>query len=96
MHKIDGCYYAIKIIRFELGIDDKLSSIKEVSEIKTMMKMEHKNIVRYITCWFEFEDMNLFGKRGRALSMDEKEQVQNSSKSRNRLITPCPIYLFTN
>ena len=89
MHKIDGCYYAIKIIRFELGIDDKLSSIKEVSEIKTMMKMEHKNIVRYITCWFEFEDMNLFGKRGRALSMDEKEQVQNSSKSRKRLSNFC-------
>ena len=39
MHKIDGCYYAIKVIKFELNIDDKISKIKEVDEIKTMMKV---------------------------------------------------------
>ena len=83
MHKIDGCYYAIKVIKFELNIDDKISKIKEVDEIKTMMKVEHKNIVRYITCWFEFEDSSLFGKRQRALSLDEQDYKK---KSRKRLI----------
>ena len=72
-HTIDGGIYAIKIIKSNLGIDDELDQLNEVQEIKTMLKVEHKNIVRYITCWFETKDpINYYNKRCRAFSMDEK------------------------
>ena len=84
MHKIDGSYYAIKIIKFNVSSEDNLSKIKEVQEIKTMMKVEHKNIVRYITCWFELEDQEMINRRGRALSMDEK--MMSSAKKQNDIV----------
>ena len=84
MHKIDGSYYAIKIIKFNVSSEDNLSKIKEVQEIKTMMKVEHKNIVRYITCWFELEDQEMVNRRGRALSMDEK--MMSSTKKQNDIV----------
>lgn len=83
IHKIDGSYYAIKILKFNISPDENLSKIKEVQEIKTMMKVEHKNIVRYITCWFELEDQDVLNKRGRALSMDEKLMTINKKKNDN-------------
>ncbi len=73
-HIIDGGIYAIKIIKSNLGIDDELEQLNEVQEIKTMLKVEHKNIVRYITCWFE--TINYYNKRSRAFSMDEKYSPQ--------------------
>ena len=76
-HIIDGGIYAIKIIKSNLGIDDELEQLNEVQEIKTMLKVEHKNIVRYITCWFETKDpINYYNKRCRAFSMDEKYSPQ--------------------
>ena len=76
-HTIDGGIYAIKIIKSNLGIDDELDQLNEVQEIKTMLKVEHKNIVRYITCWFETkEPINYYNKRSRAFSMDEKYSPQ--------------------
>ena len=83
LHKIDESFYAIKILKFSISPDENLSNIKEVQEIKTMMKVEHKNIVRYITCWFELEDQDVLNKRGRALSMDEKLITSNKKKSGN-------------
>ena len=91
-HKIDGSYYAIKVIKVQIGLDDDISKIEEVQEIKMMMKVEHTNIVRYITCWFEFEDPCLFEKRGRALSMDDprsipKQSSKNKQSSSNKKST---------
>ena len=91
-HKIDGSFYAIKVIKVQIGLDDDISKIEEVQEIKMMMKVEHTNIVRYITCWFEFEDPCLFEKRGRALSMDEtrtnlKQSPKNKQSSSNKKST---------
>ena len=83
-HTIDGGIYAIKVIKSNLGIDDELDNLKEVQEIKTMLKVEHKNIVRYITCWFETkEPLNYNSKRSRALSMDEKNIPQKKNFGQN-------------
>ena len=71
-HKIDGRQYAIKVIKVNIGLNDDISKIEEIKEIKMMMKVEHNNIVKYITCWFEYEDMNLFDKRTRSLSVNNE------------------------
>ena len=74
-HKIDGRQYAIKVIKVNIGVNDDISKIEEVKEIKMMMKVEHNNIVKYITCWFEYEDLSLFDKRTRSLSVNETTRV---------------------
>ena len=52
-HKIDGSLYAIKVIKLDVGISQSLKDHKVIKEVKTMMKLYHKNVVRYYTCWFQ-------------------------------------------
>ena len=55
MHKIDGCYYAIKVIKFELNIDDKISKIKEVDNNDELYEyMRHQNPLKYDYDYYEY------------------------------------------
>ena len=58
-HKIDRSYYAIKVIKFHLGENEDISQTDVAKKVKTMMKVEHKKIIRYITCWFELENSDI-------------------------------------
>lgn len=58
-HKIDRSYYAIKVIKFHLGENEDISQTDVAKKVKTMMKVEHKKIIRYITCWFELENLEI-------------------------------------
>lgn len=72
-HKIDDNYYAVKIIKLYIKETDNISNIQEVSEAKTMMKMDQKNIIRYHTSWFEYKDDvygGTFSTKQRSLSFD--------------------------
>ncbi|XP_052428248.1 interferon-induced, double-stranded RNA-activated protein kinase isoform X4 [Carassius gibelio] len=57
-HGAYGCVYKVKHI-----YDDKIYAVKKViltekadSEVKALARLEHPNIVRYITCWPSSED----------------------------------------
>jgi serine/threonine protein kinase len=52
-HKIDGSDYAIKMIELNVPQSQNLMEHKVIKEVKTMMKLNHKNVVRYTTCWFQ-------------------------------------------
>jgi hypothetical protein len=52
-HKLDGSYYAVKKIELEVGVSEYLKDLSVLKEVKTMLKLQHKNVVRYFNCWFE-------------------------------------------
>lgn len=52
-HIIDENYYAIKIIKLKIDKFKDLASNSVIKEVKTMIKLNHKNVVRYTTCWFQ-------------------------------------------
>jgi hypothetical protein len=52
-HKIDDSLYAIKVIKLKVAQSHNLMEYKEIKEVKTMMRLNHKNVVRYFTCWFQ-------------------------------------------
>lgn len=49
-HKHDDCDYAIK--RITLPNEDK-SQARVLREVKALAKLDHKNIIRYFSCWKE-------------------------------------------
>ena len=54
-HKLDDQLYAIKIVRIEIAEKQPVTSHKLFSEVKAIKTLQSKYIVRYITCWVEFE-----------------------------------------
>jgi hypothetical protein len=54
-HKIDDSMYAIKMIKLKVAQSQNLMEYKEIKEVRTMMKLNHKNVVRYYTCWFQLQ-----------------------------------------
>ncbi|XP_064643150.1 eukaryotic translation initiation factor 2-alpha kinase 1-like [Lineus longissimus] len=50
-HKLDGCEYAVKIIRFRNSNPDVC--VKIVREVKVLARLSHDNIVRYNNAWVE-------------------------------------------
>lgn len=73
-HKIDGSLYAIKVIKLDLGISQSLKDHKVIKEVKTMMKLYHKNVVRYYTCWFQ-------------LNIDEIKNLKSESDNEESIVT---------
>ena len=53
MHILEEYFYAVKKIRLELPKEFDLRSLDIYREISTMVKLQHKNIVRFITSWAE-------------------------------------------
>ena len=72
--KIDESQCAIKIMKIDLDIkeDKEKEDLKVTQEIKSMLKFKKKNIVRYKTCWFEFNQNRIKIKRGRAMSEEQR------------------------
>ncbi len=54
-HIIDENFYAIKIIKLKVDKYRTLMSHPVIKEVKTMIKLNHKNVVRYTTCWFQMK-----------------------------------------
>lgn len=52
-HRIEGNFYAIKIIKLKIDNFKSLVDHQVIKEAKTMWKLNHKNVVKYITCWFQ-------------------------------------------
>jgi hypothetical protein len=59
-HKIDDSMYAIKMIRLKVAQSQNLMENKEIKEVRTMMKLNHKNVVRYYTCWFQLQLLGIY------------------------------------
>lgn len=55
-NKIDQCMYAIKKIKLDNLLVE--SNRYFLNEIKNLSRLNHTNIVRYHTCWFEFLSKN--------------------------------------
>lgn len=53
LHKLEGYYYAVKKINLEITKKFDLRSLDILKEISTMVNLQHKNIVRFITSWME-------------------------------------------
>ena len=71
-NKIDESQYAIKVMKINLDLKEEKEDLKVIQEIKTMLKFKKKNIVRYKTCWFEFNQKRVKKKRERAMSLEER------------------------
>lgn len=56
MHKLEGHYYAIKKISIKVKTNENLRNNFVFREVGTMVNLNHKNVVRFITCWVEKED----------------------------------------
>ena len=52
-HKLDQHTYALKKIRIHLSVDEDIKSHLVYREIQAMPMLNHKNIVRYFSCWVE-------------------------------------------
>lgn len=52
-HKIDQTYYAIKIVKLNFSQDKKLTDLSVVKEVNMVKRLLNKNVVRYVTCWFQ-------------------------------------------
>lgn len=83
-HKIDGSLYAIKVIKLNVGISQSLKDHKVIKEVKTMMKLYHKNVVRYYTCWFQ---LNIEEIKNLKSSSDEESQISSSYASKSNFAT---------
>lgn len=46
LHKTDSQHYAIKIVKVE-------ENIEVSNEISTLIKLEHRNVVKYCNSWHE-------------------------------------------
>lgn len=53
MHKLEGYYYAVKKIKLEVPKNFDIKRLDIFTEIATMVNLQHKNIVRFITSWME-------------------------------------------
>jgi serine/threonine protein kinase len=47
--------YAIKMIKLKVAQSQNLMEYKEIKEVRTMLKLNYKNVVRYYTCWFQLQ-----------------------------------------
>lgn len=52
-HMLDSRMYAIKQIQIHLGLTDDIKSHSVYREITAISQLNHKNIVRYFSCWIE-------------------------------------------
>jgi len=52
-HTFDSNRYAIKVVKLKIKEDEDLTNHFVVKEVKTMLRLNHRNVVRYYTCWFE-------------------------------------------
>ncbi|XP_073690648.1 interferon-induced, double-stranded RNA-activated protein kinase-like [Garra rufa] len=68
-HKYDGKIYAVKRVNLTRKAD---------SEVKALARLDHPNIVRYITCWPGSDDWT---------SIQERNQVSNKSGSSSDVVT---------
>lgn len=57
-HKLDEQFYAVKIVKINVGEQETLTSHKLFSEVNAIKTLQSKYVVRYITCWVEVEDSN--------------------------------------
>lgn len=54
-HILEGYYYAVKKIKIEVPQNFDVRDLDIYREISTMVNLQHKNIVRFITSWLEQE-----------------------------------------
>ena len=59
-------------MKINLDLKEENEDLKVTQEIKTMLKFKNKNIVRYKTCWFEFNQKRVKKKRRRAMSLEQR------------------------
>lgn len=52
-HRREEKFYAIKMIIIPLDLDTKLEENKFFQEVKSMVELNHKNIIRYYVSWIE-------------------------------------------
>lgn len=53
LHKLEYRYYAVKKIDIKLREDEDLRNNVVFREVSTMVNLNHKNIVGFVTCWLE-------------------------------------------
>jgi serine/threonine protein kinase len=87
-HKIDGSYYAIKMIQLKVGISENLIQHKVIKEARTMINFNHKNIVRYTTCWFQLNidyvrDLIVVNESSMSLFSQETSTIRNISGTKS-------------
>lgn len=58
-HRLDGCEYAVKQIKMQVGVEEDFRSHKLFREVQSMLKLSSKYVTRYITCWIESEQAGL-------------------------------------
>ena len=96
-HIIDENNYAIKIIKLSVNRYRSLMALPVIKEVKTMIKLNHKNVVRYTTCWFQTFIQNIdnildsnqsaFVSQTEGLSLSNNYNFSKGTSFKNNLLT---------
>ena len=77
---LDQGQWAIKIMKINLE-NKGIKELNAIQEIKMMSKFKKKNIVRYKTCWFEFEQNK---RRAKSLEKNLHQKKPKKKKKKKR------------
>mmetsp|Transcript_22971 Transcript_22971/g.22701 ORF Transcript_22971/g.22701 Transcript_22971/m.22701 type:complete len:396 (+) Transcript_22971:522-1709(+) len=81
-HLLDEQYYAIKVIRIKVGLNQSLYEHKAFREVLSMMQLNSKHVLRYYNCWLESEgDHNIRSSESTEQKDEESESSELSSSS---------------
>lgn len=76
-HIFDDKFWAIKVVKLNISNKRDLSDHPVIKEVKTMIKLDHENVVRYVTCWFQ---VSLNGIEDKLISMQTPSGIQTNTE----------------
>lgn len=77
-HKLDGELYAIKKVRMNIGTNKEITDHMLFKEVKTLMQLQSRYVIRYNTCWAEQVDHG--DSASSAFSEDSEEESEEYIK----------------
>lgn len=80
-NRLDGRFYAIKKIRLSSTPAEDERTLREITALS---RLNHPNIVRYVTCWIEESESPLEVERGMGTETGSGSELMTSSQSLKR------------
>lgn len=85
-HKLEGEHYAIKKVRMKVGVNQQIHRHKFFKEVKTLMKLQSKHVVRYSTCWVEEDNLLDSSSESSIFSADPEVPVKHEESCMNLVL----------
>jgi hypothetical protein len=78
-HKLDSEYYIVKVMPISLNLMKNGQEKKLFKEINKVKQLKCRHITRYVTCWVEFQDTNVFSDTAEVLLHVQMEYIHGVS-----------------